>query len=240
MIADQITAFTNMNTNVAYYSGGGDANRDGTPDRAQIGDGNGVDCSGWVWILVCYLARLGYYTGLPSFPLGSTSTYSAYGRAHGWLVTNLQAGDIVIHASGGDPYHSDGPSGHTGMVVSVLPGGRVLTSESAGSGNGVDLYTRPRSFWILAVRLPLALKLSPIGTEDVMTPGQEAKVDRVLALQEDLHVFMGQSRGPDNQPMVAWLWHNQFQNLGHSITNDLIEIAKRVETGVKRLVTKLG
>lgn len=47
-------AVTGTVERVPYYSGPGDNDHDGWPDRADIGDGNGIDCSGCVKLCMDY------------------------------------------------------------------------------------------------------------------------------------------------------------------------------------------
>jgi len=181
---DAVIDWTRQNDAVPYYALGGDNDRDGTPDRADIGDGNGVDCSGWVWLTLAHLATLGYLRGVPYLPLGSTSTYSKYGLDHGWNhpASQAQLGDVLIHASNGDPYHSDGPVGHTGILVG-FSGGRYVTSESASSKNGVGLYTRSPGFWLLAIRIPgLNSPVTPPGDDELTPEEHQALMDAASLL----------------------------------------------------------
>ena len=150
------------NINVGYYSGAGDSNRDGVDDRAQVGDGNGVDCSGAQWAMEEWAAA---QVGKPApFPLSSTAGYAFMSDHMGWTAAidrgpagmngkALVKGDLLIHDSLRNPYASEGPRGHTEKFMQFLPGGMIQSCGSASS-KGVDFYTRPASFWCMAIRVP--------------------------------------------------------------------------------------
>lgn len=46
-----MVAWQNIHIGLGYWSGGGDNDHDGNPDRADVDDGNGIDCSGDVFLL---------------------------------------------------------------------------------------------------------------------------------------------------------------------------------------------
>ncbi len=200
---DEIVNYTNGLNWVPYYSRAGDVNRNGIPDRADLYDGNGVDCSGWVWLVLAHLAQQGWFHGLPYLPLGTTSTYADYARDHGWIRANnryglgfMQAvpGDVLIHSSNnGDVYHSDGPDGHTGILVEKQRDGAWTTSESASSKSGVGFYERAPGWWHMAVALP-GMNGTPQSTPGI--PGDDDMFDpntdgRKL---EDIHRSIDQTR----------------------------------------------
>lgn len=169
---------------VPYYAAGGDNDHDGTPDRADFNDGNGVDCSGWVWASFA----MAWAPSPPPFPLTSSAGFALMGLHNGWLVSlrNVQPGDIVVHDKYGNPYESNGPRGHTGWVSTVNADGTWTTSESASSSNGVGFYTRPRSFWSLALRVPgLHDKDAPAFTPEQLTA--------LIRAMEELDVEHGQA-----------------------------------------------
>lgn len=146
-LVDCVRAFTVDNDLVSYYAGPGDNDHDGTPDRADFNDGNGVDCSGWVWAAM-------QHCGI-DFPLSSSAGYAFMAKDRGWIVPNLRnalPGDIVIYDRFGDAYASNGPRGHVGILMD-MQGPTWLTSESRG-GKGVGLYPRQWNFWVMAVRVP--------------------------------------------------------------------------------------
>lgn len=186
---DEIVNYTRANDWVAYYARPGDVNRNGIPDRADLFDGNGVDCSGWVWLVLAYLARQGWFHGLPYLPLGSTSTYAAYARDHEWIRANNRyglgsnqaiPGDVLIHSSNqGNVYDSDGPDGHCGILVQRLPDGRWLTSESASSKSGVGFYPRLPSWWHMSIAIP-GMGLPPANPtgDDMFDPNTDGRLLR--------------------------------------------------------------
>lgn len=118
-----------------------------------------LDCSGSQFVAY----RDGPHLAIPT----STSTISQWGRAHGQVRPIEEAifGDLLIHATNGDPYHSDGPIGHVGGFVRwEIIGGALYawTWESASSQHGWGLYRRPaHPMWLIAVR-HYALANAPI------------------------------------------------------------------------------
>lgn len=169
---------------LGYYAVGGDNDHDGTPDRADVDDGNGVDCSGCQWAAF----RYAWAPEPAPFPLGSTSTYAAMARDRGWFVplSAVRPGDILLHSENGDIYHSDGPTGHTEMFGGTGADGRWLCYGSSGSGRGVGVVSRSRSFWQAAFRVPGLEDGPPIPSgDDDLTPEQAQKLN-------DLHAFMSE------------------------------------------------
>lgn len=148
---ERLSMFTAQNDHQPYYALGGDNDRDGIPDRADLDDGLGVDCSGWIWANF----RNAWLPDPAPFALSSTAGYASMARARGWIVplADARPGDILIHDRYGDAYASNGPRGHGGILVE-RSGGLWRTSESAGSGNGVGFYQRKPTFWIMAIRVP--------------------------------------------------------------------------------------
>lgn len=160
-------------------------------------DGNGMDCSGCQYAAFAYA----WQPDPAPFPLGSTSTYAAMARDHGWFVPldQVRPGDILLHASNGDIYHSDGPVGHTEMFGGLLPDGRWQCWGSSSSGHGVGWVPRSRSFWQAAFRIPgLEDHSQPtIPEDDDLTPEQAQKLN-------DLHAFMSELKQPGPKGSPAW------------------------------------
>lgn len=145
-LTDCIRQFTVDHTPTPYYAGAGDNDHDGTPDRADYNDGNGVDCSGFVWTAYGHCGV--------DFPLSSSAGYAFMAKDRGWIVPLAQAvpGDMVIYDKYGDAFASNGPRGHVGILLD-LEGSQWRTAESRGT-YGVGIYPRAASFWVMAVRIP--------------------------------------------------------------------------------------
>lgn len=170
---------------LGYSASGNDRDRDGWPDRADVDDGDGVDCSGAVWCMFAFA----WEPDAAPFPLSSTSGYALMAERGGWWVplSDVQPGDILLHATPpADVFHSDGPVGHTEVFVAHRPDGRWDCAGSSGSGNGVGIVPRAPSFWQAALRVPGLEDHSQPG----MTPEQWAELARIL---EELDVEHGQA-----------------------------------------------
>lgn len=137
---------------LGYWNQGGDNDHDGTPDRADVTDGNGVDCSGDVWAAYKYA----WAPAPPPFPLSSTSGYAIMAEHFGWWCdhTLVSPGDILLHASNGNVFNSDGDVGHTEIFDGYLPNGNWNCMGSSGSGSGVGWHERDPSFWQRRFRIP--------------------------------------------------------------------------------------
>ncbi len=150
---DRVVAFTEemRRRGITYYAGGGDNDHDGTPDRADYDDGNGVDCSGHQWGACAHAWK----PLPPPFPLSSTAGYAFMGLHRGWIVPLGDAlpGDLLIHDKYGNPYASNGPRGH-GEILVARNGATWRSAGSAGSKNGVNFYDRSPGFWSMAIRVP--------------------------------------------------------------------------------------
>lgn len=169
---------------LSYDASGNDADRDGLPDRADVDDGNGVDCSGAVWAAYAYA----WEPDRAPFMLSSTSGYALMAEHNGWWVplSDVRRGDILLHSTNGDVFHSDGPVGHTELFDAKLSDGRWDCAGSSGSGKGVGIVPRHPSFWQAALRIPGLEDHSQPG----MTPEQWAELARAL---EELDVEHGQA-----------------------------------------------
>ena len=175
---DRILAWTAQWQGTKYYANGGDSNRNGIPDRADLFDGNGVDCSGWVYSCFSHA----WAPSAAPFPLSSSAGYALLGVHASWVVPlrSAQPGDILIYDKYGDPYASDGPRGHTGILVEKsLTEWR--TSESAGS-NGVGFYKRSPSFWIMAIRVPGTAEVTPEQFAALLSALEQLDVEHGMAV----------------------------------------------------------
>lgn len=105
------------------------------------------DCSGFT-----YQAYKSQGLTIPA----DSSLVAKWGRTNNQVHTVQMAklSDLVVHDKFGDVYASSGPRGHIGIFVR-LSGSRVITYESAGSGQGVGVYSRPSSFWNVSVQHPI-------------------------------------------------------------------------------------
>lgn len=179
---DLLHEFHHKYDSLGYYDGGGDNDHDGTPDRADVDDGNGLDCSGDVWAAFKYA----WAPDPPPFPLSSTSGYALMAQHWGWWSDGLAPlpGDILLHSENGDVFHSDGQVGHTEIFDGILPNGNWNCMGSSGSGGGVGWRERRPSFWQRRIRVP--------GLHDrdapIITPEQLIALARAL---EELDVEHG-------------------------------------------------
>jgi hypothetical protein len=72
-----------------------------------------------------------------------------------WVsFANLMPGDVLLHSTNGDVFHSDGPAGHTELFAYRNSDGTWRCAGSSGSGAGVGLQNRRPSFWQRAFRIP--------------------------------------------------------------------------------------
>lgn len=111
------------------------------------------DCSGFTY--------MAYQSDGKIIPADS-SLVARWGRDNGQVhaVTAAKLSDLLVHDRFGDPYNSTGPRGHIGLFVR-LAGDRVVTYESASSGKGVGVYSRPISFWSISVQHPAFAGTAP-------------------------------------------------------------------------------
>ena len=193
-----------------YDASGGDNDRDGLANRADVNDGGGVDCSGWVWFVILMVVTrfTKAFAGVPTLALGSTSTYAIWGRMHGYRVpfSAVAPGDMVIRATNGDPENSDGRAGHVGLVLEVY-GDTIVTTESSGSGQGVGIYPRKRSFWtpagpnsVCVVRIP---GMNVVEQAPPPRPTQRKNMDTVWYLDHQ-HTFFIDNDGCLRQFLDIW------------------------------------
>lgn len=121
------------------------------------------DCSGFTF--------MAYRAAGLMIPADS-SLVARWGREEGTVVAlnKCKLATLVIHDKYGDPYNSTGPRGHIGLFVRAS-GDRVITYESAGSGRGVGVYSRPASFWSIGVDHPALIGPNP----PPVTPEEDMK-----------------------------------------------------------------
>lgn len=111
------------------------------------------DCSGFT-----YMAYLSDGKVIPA----DSSLVARWGRTNGQVHSVAQArlADLLVHDKYGDPYNSSGPRGHIGLFLRAS-GNRVISYESAGSGQGVGVYSRLASFWAISVQHPSFAGVAP-------------------------------------------------------------------------------
>lgn len=163
----------------------GQANRNPTPFYCTGSKRFGTtcyDCSGFTY--------QAYKADGKTIPADS-SLVARWGRDNGQVrpVAQAMLSDLMVHDKYGDPYNSTGPRGHIGIFIR-MSGDRVITYESASSKEGVGVYSRPASFWSIAVRHPV---YAGVQTPDAPPPPPPPEVDDMPLLikgDQQPHVYI--------------------------------------------------
>jgi hypothetical protein len=176
---------------LGYSASGNDWDGDGWPNRADVDDGDGVDCSGSTYLAWAYA----WEPNRSPIPLTSTSGLALLADHNNWWVglNDLKRGDILLYAENGDVFHSDGPGGHVETFDQVVTSGKLRCWGSSGSGAGVGFKDRDRYWWTRAFRVPGLYDDTP----PIITPEQWEALRRAL---EELDVEHGMAVRVINNP----------------------------------------